>query len=278
MQNPNITLLDSFLQAAPLISELVFGDLAIGICDTEKILAYYPGKTIDHGIRAGDPVKEGSLVGTALAGGKRVVRVVGKEVFGFPYVGIGLPIRDKSGKTIGAVSFSESMERQEILMGMADSLFSAVKEVTDTTGSLSVKAETLAVVGKQLRELGDYLDNSVTEANSMIRTMQKVASQTNLLGLNASIEAARVGEKGKGFGVVADEIRKLADNSAKALKEIEGNMASLNAANGSLRTEIERITSVSTEQVSSAQNVLAAMQEINAMAQSLLQYAENMMK
>lgn len=274
----NNNLLDSFLQTAPLMRELVFGDLAIAICDTEKMLAYFPGKTIDHRIRQGDPVKEGSVVGTAIAGGKRVVRKVGKEVYGFPYIGIGLPLRDSSGKIIGAVSFNESLERQEALMEMADNLFSSVREVADATGALSDTADTLAVVGKQLFELGGRLDRSVSDANSMIRTMQKVASQTNLLGLNASIEAARVGEKGKGFGVVADEIRKLAENSAKALKEIESNMALLNSANDSLRTEIDRITGISTGQVSAAQHVQAAMQEINAMAQSLLQYAENLVK
>jgi hypothetical protein len=276
MKQRSDNLLECFLQTAPLIRELVFGDLAIAISDTEKMLAYFPGKTIDHRIQPGDPVKEGSVVGTAIKNGKRVVRRVGKEVYGFPYIGIGLPLRDGTGKIVGAVSFNESVERQEALMEMADSLFSAVREVTDTTGNLSAKAETLAVVGRQLFELGGQLDKSVYEANGMIKTMQKVASQTNLLGLNASIEAARVGEKGKGFGVVADEIRKLAENSAKALKEIESNMTALNTANGSLRTEIERISGVSAGQVSAAQNVLSAMQEIDAMAQSLLQYAENL--
>jgi len=278
MQTRGDNLLDCFIQTAPLLNELVFGDLAIAICDTEKWVAYFPGKTLDHKIKPGDLVKEGSVAGAALASGKRVVRQVGKEVYGVSYVGIGLPLRDKSGKVVGAVSFNENLERQETLLATANNLFSAVTKVTGSTGALSAQADDLAVIGKQLNALGGQLDTRVAEANSMIKVMQKVSSQTNLLGLNASIEAARVGEKGKGFGVVADEIRKLAESSARSLKEIEATLGALNTANGGLRMEIERIAQISEVQVGSAQNVLGAVQEINAMAQSLLQYAESLLK
>ena len=63
--------------------------------------------------------------------------------------------------------------------------------------------------------------------NTFVETITDISTQTNLLSLNASIEAARAGQAGKGFAVVAEEIRKLADDSAKAAGEIRSNVKNI---------------------------------------------------
>ena len=76
--------------------------------------------------------------------------------------------------------------------------------------------DTVQKTAKTIRGLGE----SSQEIGAIIQVISDIAEQTNLLALNATIEAARAGEHGKGFAVVADEIRKLAERSSKATKEI----------------------------------------------------------
>lgn len=98
------------------------------------------------------------------------------------------------------------------------------QDIEENTGNITSIAEYVSELPARVRSDHDtirQLATEITNLTPMINLIQEIGKQTNLLALNASIEAARAGEAGRGFSVVADEVRTLAQRSTEAAKEIE---------------------------------------------------------
>lgn len=104
-------------------------------------------------------------------------------------------------------------------------------------GILEIR-QTVAQTTRKVKRLAE----SSQEISKIVALISQIASRTNLLALNASIEAARAGEAGRGFAIVADEVRQLANRVAKALKEIEQIVKQIQSETGSVMTAMEEGT------------------------------------
>jgi len=130
--------------------------------------------------------------------------------------------------------------------------------VTETIKGMQRIRATVQSTGKKIKGLGERS----LEIGAIIEVINEIATQTNLLALNAAIEAARAGEQGRGFAVVADEVRKLAERAARSTKDITGLIKGIQVETSEAVSVMEEGTREVEEGTKLADQAGAALREI----------------
>ncbi|GEL66572.1 methyl-accepting chemotaxis protein [Marinilactibacillus psychrotolerans] len=180
------------------------------------------------------------------------------------------------GTTNAAAAAEESSNKTTVLSEklsaltvISDSLHQQSEKVDETnqkgsekTSVLQVKAEQTDEMIGHVEEVVQDLSEQMTEVASVVGTIAAISEKTNLLALNASIEAAQAGEHGRGFAVVAEEVRKLAEQTAEATRDIRDSMKDIQTKTIAVTGEMANARKLSIEQFEITEETVASFGEI----------------
>jgi methyl-accepting chemotaxis protein len=173
-------------------------------------------------------------------------------------------------------SIEEIAERAQKSAQDAHAGSKAVEETIEGMGRIRQQVEVAVEKVKHLGKMGQ-------EIGTIIQTINEIAEQTNLLALNAAIEAARAGEHGRGFAVVADEVRKLAERSSQAtgqistlISEVQQGVQQTVTAMDASSQEVALGTSQSEKAGTALMQILTSVEQVTANIESIAALAEQM--
>jgi len=184
----------------------------------------------------------------------------------------------------------QSAIKDQLTVGIAEStqatsdVSSAVNTILNENNSCQTLISNSKSSLNELTESSRAFNNDIEEIKNILNLIKDISTKTNLLSLNASIEAARAGDAGKGFAVVASEVKKLADQTSSSVNDIAKSLEKIVTGSEQISTSIEEVDEVTSNVVKSNTVVnemisaqSAAIEEITATMESLDSIAKDEM-
>lgn len=250
----------------PYFNKIFDDDACFGIMDKEKYIYVKQGKEYKVPIKEGDPIFPG--LDTVFSTKKSIVIDIPVELdsnfarcYGFPLF--------ENEEVIGILGVSTALKDKKRTSDLVRNLTESIEQLSAGIKEVTIGVQDLVGMNENLLEKTHETTDKAKDTDEIVNIIKGISSQTNLLGLNASIEAARAGDYGKGFSVVAQEIRKLSTNSKESIEKIANIIKEISGGINNIDDGLDHINGVSQNQSAALEQIAASLDEVNAVVKEL---------
>lgn len=262
--------LEAFNTIGPYLATLFKNQTCLALTDGVKYLAVYGNVSEElKPTLPGDVLREDAANYKAFRSGEVIIENVTKEMYGVPFTSHVLPIKDADGKVVCTMALVANLQRETEIAEVAETLAGSLVQISTTLSQISDGEMNAVKANSEIINFVSTVNQENAKVDEILQFVRNIAEQTNLLGLNAAIEAARAGDLGRGFKVVAEEIRKLSQSSNNSLKEINQFLKRMQNSISRIHERVENNNAVFQEQAAGIEEITASIQELNGTAEYL---------
>ena len=264
----------AFPHLAPVLAEMFPDGAFIYMTGRNRISNRQPSSKFDMpDLQNEITLKAGMIAYEVLKTQKHCVKELDASIYGVPVLSMAYPLYEADENNNNTLTGTFGIAFPKItaskLREMSKNLTNALEEISGVVMHVATSAGNVAENHKKVDANVLEVFTASEEINHVMELVREIADQTKMLGLNAAIEAARAGDLGRGFGVVADEIRKLSDESRNTAVVIKNLTGSIKDILNSTKALSNMSLQTSEAQAADTQELMASIQEILALAQEL---------
>ncbi len=250
-------------------------DVSAGLVNREIFLINQPSKSLPLRERYGDRIPEGGL-SQALETGRPVVREIPESVYGVPFRSYSVPLKDDSGRVVGAISIGRSLRRSDQLKSLSQNLADYLSQSNESIQSLSRDVQKVLAANEGIAELSKQASSDAESSSKIVKLIQDISLQTNLLGINAAIEATRAGASGRGFRVVAEEIQRLSQSASDSVAKIEAFLKEMSSSVDNISDRIVATNALFQSQAAILEEIANSLGKLNKIGEQVRELSDKL--